>query len=269
MKRFVPILMLALAVPAWVVAQPGVEPELQARKAPTSPYSNGLRNGMAFSLTLNNFGFGLGAEYRRTLSPSTDMLVEWHIGRLRDITEQNYQSYFGQQIIPNKYNQVFTFPLTVGVKHRIFSEALSDNFRVYVTGSMGASPAFVYPYFERLLGRYVYVDDPSQTITLGPLPGRIREQGVYDALSGWNEGYWTWGTAGQVGLGADFGSDFKSLQSLRIGVAFQHYAAGIQVMEPARYLGTTADGIDVVERYKGKQTLFVTPMIHLVLGGMW
>jgi hypothetical protein len=91
-------------------AQTGTEPEVREMNLVRTPLDDNLHNALSFGLTLNNFGFGLGTEYRRVISPLSEFILDFQITALRDITEQNYQ-FFGQQIIPNKRNRIMSFPL--------------------------------------------------------------------------------------------------------------------------------------------------------------
>lgn len=249
------------------------EPLVSDIDKPRSSFSAGLKNGMSFTLLINNFGFGIGAEYRRAINPSVDLLFETNWSGLKDDTEQSFQYITGQQVIPNKYNRVMVFPVMAGVRKRVFAEQVSDNLRIYVSGQLGPTFAYAYPYYNRNLYTdipYVFVDDPTVSFP-GPVPGRDPIINPNDALSGLRDGEWISGMSGQFTLSADFGTEFKSIQSLKIGYYAQFFPKGIQVMEPVQVLGYVEPPVNtyVVTKGSPKQKYFGSPMITLVLGGMW
>jgi hypothetical protein len=253
-------------------AQTTREPLIADIGKPRSSFSEGLRNGLSFTLLINNFGFGIGAEYRRAISPSVDLLFESHWAGLKDDTEQSFQYITGQQVIPNKQNRVMVFPVMAGVRKRVFAEQVNDNFRIHVAGQLGPSFAYAYPYYNQKQYAdipYFFLDDPS-VLYPGPVPGRDPIIIPHDALSGLGDGNWVSGMAAQFTLSADFGSEFKTIQSLKIGYYAQYFPQGIQVMEPVQVLGyAERERAYVVIEGSPKQSFFGTPVITLVLGGMW
>jgi hypothetical protein len=262
-----------------VSAQYGIEPELRGIEEFKTPLDFGLRNSLGFNIALNNFGFGLGAEYRRVVSPLSEVVVEFNITALRDITEQNYQ-FFGQQIIPNKRNRILSFPVMTGFKHRLFATPVSDNFRFFAAGKLGPTVAFVYPYYQTRDIYYITLDDIDQNfefdpskIKFGPVEANTG-QIVNDMFQGWGDGEWKFGAAGQLALGVDFGEDFRNLSSVKIGYSFQYFNSGIQVMDPFSTLGIIPGNeerpdVFVLDTGTGKQKLFGSPFITLVFGKMW
>lgn len=260
-------------------AQFGEEPEIENEVRVKSPLDDDLRNAIGFGITLNNFGFGAGTEYRRVTSPLSEFVLDFQITALRDITEQNYQ-FFGQQIIPNKRNRIISFPLMLGFKQRLFSEAVSDNFRFYVSAMGGPTAAYVYPYYQLREVYYIFEQDiPAfQSGDMSVLQYGLLEANTgqisNDIFQGWGQGEWKFGASGQLGLGVDFGSNFKTLTSVKVGFTFQYFDSGIQVMDPYRVLGFF-EGTDstpetlVAATGTDKQKLFGSPFITLVFGRMW
>jgi hypothetical protein len=279
LRKFVFAAVLLVFVQISVNAQHGIEPELRGIEEYKTPLDFGLRNSLGFNIALNNFGFGLGAEYRRVVSPLSEIVLEFNITALRDITEQNYQ-FFGQQIIPNKRNRILSFPVMAGFKHRFFATPVSDNFRFFAAGKLGPTVAFVYPYYQTRDIYYLTLDDfdenlefdPS-SIKFGPVETNTG-QIVNDMFQGWGDGEWKLGAAGQIAIGVDFGDDFRNLSSVKIGYTFQYFQSGIQVMDPFSTLGIIQGNeerpdIFVLETGTGKQKLFGSPFITLVFGRMW
>ena len=227
-----------------VTAQERFEPEVLPIDPPITYSDVDYRNGLGFSIQLHNFGAGIGGQYRRVLGPLTEGLFEFHLTSLRDASEQSFTNYWGQQIISNKYNRILNAPMMAGVKHRLFPEALSDNFRVYIQGVAGPTVAFVYPYF-----------------TDTGLGYRQQNQPPNDIFQGWGDGHFTWGTAGHLSLGVDFGDSFSRIQSINFGYYFHYFADGIQVMEPNSPIPGN-DGFDPIK-------FFGSAKVSFVFGGMW
>jgi hypothetical protein len=255
-----------LAVPA--AAQDRIEPELAEMERPLSPRDFDIRNGMGFRLQLNNFGFGIGAEYRRVFSRYTKGFVEFQISNVRDESEQSFQGYWGYSVIPNKYNRVLSFPVMMGVSRRLFAQNLSDNFRLFVQASGGVAPAYVYPYYDH------------EMYNLGFRPQfQGLSQQHYDVFQGWGEGSFILGASGQLAIGANLGGDFGNIQTIRIGYFFNYFPDGIQIMEPWRPgenivnfnfdLPPEQQAPGVLEPAAGKQSFFGTPHITFVFGAMW
>ncbi len=237
---------LIAVMPKYSFAQEREEPQLVPLPEPRSPYTEDRVNGIGFKLMLNNYGFGLGGEYRRALNATTEFFLNANISNLKDESEQTLQTWFGQQIIPNKYNRVLVFPVMAGLKQRLFPSQLSDNFRAFLQGGVGVAPAFVYPYFDDARG--LGYRDPARQLP-------------YDVFQGWSDGYFTTGMTGELAIGVDFGADFSQLQSVRFGYRFYYYPDSIQIMEPNSYI-PGLEGFDA-------QSFFISPEITIVLGSNW
>ncbi|MCC5934604.1 MAG: hypothetical protein LAT75_01485 [Candidatus Cyclonatronum sp.] len=238
-------------------ARQTIEPEIRPASGWVSPLDFGLRHGATFNLNITNHGFSISGQYRYVLGPHTQWVSEAGFGNIKDSREQAFVTWFGQQIIPNKYNRVLNFPVMTGVRQRLLADYIEDNFRFYVSGMLGASFSFVYPYFEDLL----LEDGPAQV----QLPGSR----IYDVFQGWGDGSWQTGWSGKLALAVDFGQTFNTLTSLEFGVMGHYYPKGIQIMEPNRLV--EREGFLEIERGTGfpAQKLFLTPTITLMFGGMW
>lgn len=217
------ILISGMALPA--SAQYG-EPEIQEIIQPKNLYDEGYRSGFGFSFALNDFGFGVGAQYRLGISPYTEALVNLKIAGLRDPSEQTHiDIYFGNRTIASKYKRVITFPTTIGVKRRLFAQQISDNFRVHTSLSGGPSLAVVLPYFKDFNENGYREDDIFRYGQFGVEP-------INDIFQGWSDAKWELGWSGEFVLGIDFGDNFARLQTLQFGYTFYYFDQGLQIMEP-------------------------------------
>lgn len=198
-----------------------LEPEVQEVVRNMSNIQSEYDSGFGFNVVMNNFGFGLGAEYRRVVAPSTEIMASLRMGGLRDASEQTFTDYFfGQQIIPNKYQRAFAFPLLLGIRHRLFTNVIQDDYRFFLSASIGPAASFTYPYFK---------DNNNNG---------YREQftnyfePVNDILTGWGDGDWHLGGAGEMKIGLDIGDNFSRLNSIEFGYYFYYFPDGLQIMMP-------------------------------------
>lgn len=264
--KYFTVFLLLFSVFDIAYSQENIEPELAEAEDPLSPLDFDIRNGIGFRVQLNNFGFAVGGEYRRVLSRYTKGILEFQITNIKDEGEQTFQNFWGQQVIPNKYNRILAFPLMIGMSRRFFAEELSDNFRLFAQFSGGPSAAFVYPYYDHDLFGYGF--------RLQGLPN-VPDQRNYDPFQGWGEGHFLFGGSGHLSIGADVGGDFGNIQTVRIGYLFHYYPEGIQVMEPNRpgpefELRPPEElSPDAILPAADEQYFFGSPHITLVFGSMW
>ncbi|MFH5882721.1 hypothetical protein ACG2F4_00305 [Halalkalibaculum sp. DA3122] len=261
-------LALLLSGPALSFAQTQ-EPDVMPLPEPRTPLSEGKHNALGFEVMINNFGFGIGGHYSRVLGPFTELTFETGITGIRDVSEQTYTDpFFGQQIIPNKYNRAMAFPFMAGIKKRFFARKISDNFRFFAAASGGPVLAFVYPYFNDSNGngfRDNFV-----------VNGIRRSESVNDFFSGWKDGETKWGVAGEFKVGVDIGENFSKLTTVEFGYYFYYFDEGIQMMEPYRPVINNQgqyvlrpDGTFEREPFFDAQKYYGTPQITLTFGGMW
>lgn len=248
------------------------EPEIEEIAQPKTPLSEGYHNSWGVDVMLNNFGFGLGASYGRVLAPYTELTFSAGITGLRDVSEQNFQSFItGQQIIPNKYKRAFGFPFLLGLKQRIFARQIEDNLRFFVSGAGGPAMAFTYPYLRD-------TNDPNgfRDFQLTPQGFLVPVEGINDFFSGWSDGETHWGLNGELKIGVDIGSEFGTRTTVEFGYFFYYFEQGLQIMEPYQPWGYNENG-EAVElndegernRFEGPQKYFGTPQIKITFGGMW
>jgi len=230
-------------------------PEMPAPKARTA-YQEGLRSGLLGRFNLSDNGLGVGLEMRRVVAPYTELLFGIEAGGLRDSREQIFNSFYFGQITPNKYRRVIAVPLTVGFRQRLFAEAFDDNFRLNLSGQVGPTAAFIFPYFG---------DSNDNGI-------RDAEEVYYDVFRGWKNGELMFGGTGRFGVGIDFGDRFKRVTSFEFGYQFSYFADGIQIMQPNSYELIFLPGgqidLEIVDG-ANKQAFFGTPVITLSFGRFW
>ena len=121
------------------------EPEVRKQPVPKNLFDEGYKTGFGFILGANDFGFGVGGQYRKGISRYNEALFTFKVTGIKDPREQTFIDFFGTKITPDKYKRVMSFPITVGLKHRFFAQEISDNFRFYGTLTAGTVFAFSYP----------------------------------------------------------------------------------------------------------------------------
>lgn len=238
------------------------EPTVRAVDLPETPYGHGLRNRLGLGFRLNNFGFGISGIYSRAIAPFTEITFSAAVTGVRSASTQEFIYYFtGRKVVPNLYKRALGFPLMIGIEQRLFPYAISDNFRLFISADAGPAFTFTYPYFNdgndngyRDTFQRCIVTQQGDFCTLG------FEEKVNDFFTGWGEGDWHMGFAGDLSLGVDLGSHFGGGQAtFEIGYYFYYYPDGIQLMEPfkkTRYELFRQDGNTKILIDQGQQTFY-------------
>ena len=246
------------------------EPPIREGERIATNLNDNYRAGIGFDVLVSNFGLGLGGEYRRVLGSQTEGYAVLRFNNLRDVTEQTFTDiFFGQQIVPNKFQRAFSFPVMLGFRQRLFGDVVQDNYRFFISAGAGPVAAFSFPYF----------DDRNDN--------GYREQfqnyfePVNDIFTGWSEGEWHWGAAGEIKFGMDVGRNFASVTSIEFGYFFNYYPNGIQMMMPKQpdlregpgrieeRFQFDEDGELLLEPFFDAQRWFGTPQITLTFGRLW
>ncbi len=243
-----------------------IEPEVERIERDATTLSEHYKRGIGLNVVMNNFGFGLGGEFRRIIAPQSELTASLRITGLRDASEQTFTDFFfGQQVIPNKYQRGLAFPLLLGMRQRVFADGIQNDFRFFVSASMGPAAAFTYPYFDD-------INDNG-----------YREQfqdffePVNDMLSGFSEGDWHLGGAGEFKISLDIGDNFTRMSSIEFGYYFYYFPDGVQIMMPNQPvirddvpLGESpfviVDGELAVEPFFEAQKFFGSPQITFTFG---
>lgn len=244
------------------------EPKVRTLDSPRNLYDEGFKSGFGFNIAVNDFGIGVGGQYRKVLSPDIEGLITLKIQGIKDPSEQIFiDFFFGSRSIPDKYKRVTSFPLLFGIKHRLFANQVSDNYRFYTAVSAGPTLALAFPYFEDRNG-----NGYQESIFI--FPSELAERN-YDIFTGWKNPESHWGVAGEVLIGLDFGSNFANLQSAQFGYSFNYFQNGIQIMQPNRPSFDqngqfiVDNGNIVVEPSNSPRKYFGAAQISFVFGWMW
>tara|TARA_R110000868_G_scaffold235273_3_gene489047 strand:+ start:17503 stop:18330 length:828 start_codon:yes stop_codon:yes gene_type:complete len=273
-KNTVAFLLFILTLNVNMVQAQYGEPEIQSIEAPKNLFDEGYKSGFGFSFNLNDFGFGIGTQLRKGFGPYTEGIFNLKIAGLRDPSEQTYiDYYFGGRTIPSKYKRVITFPITVGLKRRVFAREISDNFRVHTSMSFGPTFALTTPYFKE-----------SSISTNGFRESDSRQFAVYepviDIFQGLKDAETLWGWTGDLVLGIDFGDNFARLQTFQFGYSFYYFKEGIQILEPFKPIrdqngnykdidGNFIVDDDGLERANDPTDFFGSAQITFIFGWMW
>lgn len=241
------------------------EPDVLEIPRNSSTLQEEYKTGLGLGIFMNNFGFGVGGEFRRVLAPQMEGTFSIRITGLRDVSEQTFTDFFfGQQVIPNKYQRAFAFPALFGLRQRLFADKIQNEYRFFVSASAGPVAAFSYPYF----------DDSNNNGYREQFTNNFEQ--VNDIFTGWKDGDWHLGGTGEVKIGFDIGSNFSRLSSIEFGYYFYYFPDGIQIMMPNQPSFTEdgqfqigPDGNLVLEPFFDKQKFFGTPQITFVFGKLW
>ncbi|HVZ39604.1 MAG TPA: hypothetical protein VHI13_10030 [Candidatus Kapabacteria bacterium] len=105
------------------------------------------RNIYGVDLLFSNSGFGAGVFYQHNYSQALAGFVNLGVTGSRDRDEfEQYDYQLQDWRVPGKVNRLYTLPLTVGIRYRVFDEVLVDNFRPYFNAGAGPSLIVALPY---------------------------------------------------------------------------------------------------------------------------
>jgi hypothetical protein len=168
--------------------EPTTNPELK-----TSTF----KKAFGLNVMISTNGFGLGAFYRRQFSDVISAAIDLAVSEAKDEDEKEVTDIYGRPITIGKVNRFLVMPIYLSIERRLFKDDILDNFRPYLTGAVGPSLIYVFPYNEEYFS------------ALGK--GSLR---------------YTFG--GYIGAGAYFGSDPSSLLGLNLRYYYIPYYAGLE-----------------------------------------
>jgi opacity protein-like surface antigen len=100
-----------------------------------------------FDLLFSNSGFGAGGFYQHNYSQRLAGFIDLGITGSRKTDEfDQYDASRRDWRVPGKVNRLYTLPLTIGLRYRVFDEVLVDNFRPYINAGVGPSMIVALPY---------------------------------------------------------------------------------------------------------------------------
>ena len=164
---------------------------------PTPLSSSALYNSLGVDIMISTNGFGLGTFFRHEYSDEVSGFLDFSISEAKDEDEKEYIDYYGNTFVPDKVNRFLLLPLFAGVQKRMFKDDILDNFRPYITGAVGPTMIYVFPYDDEYfsaLGR----GTPRYTV------------------------------GGYVGAGAYFGTERSNLLGLNFRYYYIPYPSGIE-----------------------------------------
>ncbi len=198
-----------------IIFSPEKEPPRLNKKDTTSISSRfvqmkDLKNGWGGRIFINTFGFGVGVFYRYQFDDELAYQAELEISSGKAENEFEQYSYYGT-FTPNKLNSIILFPINNAVTYRLFKDDIVDNFRPFLTGSVGPLIAYEYPY------------------------------DAVDSFSGFGHGLWKLGFTGSIGFGADFGGNLTSIQGVSLKYILHYLPQGTPLMGHKLRDGTILD----------------------------
>jgi len=109
-----------------------------------------------FNVMFSEGGFGLGTFIRKELSNDLFGFIDFSISESKDDREFEYVDYYGNVYSFNKKNRVFVFPLNFGLQLRLFSDALTDNMRPFISFAVGPTIVVTNPYDKEYFDAWGY-----------------------------------------------------------------------------------------------------------------
>lgn len=148
-------------------------------------------------VNLSDSGFGFGLFWQKQVSGGDMILYSNLLFSGARNSDEFDQFVNGRWMVINKINRVYKFPLTFGVQHFIFKDALSESLQPFL--NIGIGPTFI------LANPYTYDREPN-----GEIIGWFKSFGYGDLHVRFS---------GSVGVGAYFGNINNSI----LGVNIKYY----------------------------------------------
>ncbi len=168
--------------------------ELAPEKAPMVFPDNAFGADILFS----EGGFGLGAFYHHQLSREITAFTDFSVSEAKDEKEFEYVDIYGNTYTYGKKNRIFLLPINFGIQYRLFENDVYDNLRPYVNLAAGPTIVLASPY----------------------------DKEFFNAFGSAHANY---ALGGYAGLGANFGTDKKSLIGLNIRYYIIHlFGKGVE-----------------------------------------
>ncbi len=162
-----------------------------------------FQNSLGVDIMISTNGFAAGMFFRHEYSDETSAFIDLSLSESKDEDEKEFIDIYGRSFTPGKINRFLLLPVFLGIQKRVFKDDILDNFRPYVTGAVGTTMIFVFPYNEE----------------------------YFSALG---KGQPKYTVGGYLGAGAYFGSERSSLLGINLRYYFIPYFNGIESMQNVR-----------------------------------
>lgn len=163
-----------------------------------------FKNSYGMDIMIASDGFGLGVFYGYHFTDALTGKINFSISEAKDEGEiELYNPFTGELFVPNKVNRFLVFPLLFAVEYRLFKDQIMDNFRPYLSASIGPSLIFSTPY----------------------------EIEFFNSLK-YGKAHYTLG--GYIGAGAYFGSEKNRILGVNVRYYIIHYPNGIESVQSVK-----------------------------------
>lgn len=159
-----------------------------------------FQNSIGLDIMISTNGFGAGMFFRHEYSDELSGFIDLSLSESRDDDEKEFIDIYGRTFTPGKVNRFLLLPVLVGIQKRMFKDDILDNFRPYITGAVGPTMIYVFPYNEE-----------------------------YFSALGKGRAKYTIG--GYLGFGAFFGSERASLLGVNLRYYFIPYFSGVESLQ--------------------------------------
>ncbi len=159
-------------------------------------------HAIGVDLLFGDGGFGLGGFYRLSFSQNITGFVNLSFSESKDAREVQFIDPFtGRVITYGKVNRVFTLPLNLGIKYRLFANQLTDVLRPFV--EIGVGPDFI-----------------------------ITTPAAKEFFNSFGDAKLKVAAGGYIGFGANFGLSKKNLMGLNVRYYYAHiFGEGVENLE--------------------------------------
>ncbi len=90
-----------------------------------------------FSLMFSDNGFGFGGFFSKKFDLKLHGFMNLTFSELKSEREIERYDYWGRPIVVGKVHRVFSVPLLLGLRRRLFVDELADNLRPYISLAVG------------------------------------------------------------------------------------------------------------------------------------
>ncbi len=108
---------------------------------PPDPPVNFPSKASGFNLIFSENGFGFGGFYGARFTRELSGFVNITFSELKAEREIERYDYWGRPIVVGKVHRLFSVPILLGLRQRLFAKELADNLRPYVLLAVG--PGFI------------------------------------------------------------------------------------------------------------------------------